>query len=719
MHASVTDAGERALGGGSRDVTAPSAKLLATDVTEPGATSHTFQVVLADDEAVDATRLDGKAVWVTGPNGYGQYATLVAIDPDAVDQPIPDLRRWEQNMLAYGAIHGDTSKEYTTWEGFPWYYDGEWAFYQIADYTGDDSWNAAAEHIENTYRSYVLANDGGVPGWRVFPHGLYEDFVRTGDEESRRAVLLLAKRSAYAYTAGNKKLGRSRETAYIMQAYMYAEKLGEPNAKLPVALEFALGHMDQWFVSKTAGSIQPFMVGLTAHALIEYDEMVGDERIQPLLERAADWLWENAWVEADRSFYYRSGAPYDPTAEPQPGAPDLNMLIAPMYAWLFKQTQEVKYLERGDAAFAGAVRGAYLSGGKQFTQNYRLSFSYLRWRQGALPKRQTVTYRVTTPSGSWDSTDNGTYTVSLLPGRVSDTNGNVTAPGALGTFDVAVAAPSVVIGRFGRFDGRSGVRLTLPTADGPLVTFSLKGNGYGVVESQSGVEFVTLVGTNSRSSLKVTSKAPSAELGGIVVDGSIHSLRLKGINLTGNIDVDGTLGSLTANNVVGPGTITIGSASADGAAVRLRLNHVTDMSVDSAMPIRSIIVTGWTNTDGIGDRVTAPSVDRLQVRAARRAAPAARSGAFDAGLELTGTGIVLGRVRIADGLSDAVWNISGSVGKVCVGGDVEDWTMTVGSDVRRLQLGNVICADVEVGGRLGKVTSANWADGAVRAEIDR
>lgn len=720
-----TPAVEMPAGADSPDVTAPSAELLVTDVTEPGATTYSFQVILEDNEAIDVASLNGNEVLVTGPNGYGQYANLIAINVDAAHRPIPNLDRWEQNMRSFGAMHGNTNNELNTWEGHPWYYDGEWAFYQIAGYTGDATWNASAQHIENTYRTYVLDNNGQVPGWRVFPHGLYEDYLRTGDEESKRAVLLLAERSVYAHLGGGEGFNRSRETAYAMQAYMYAEKLGaDPHPRLSTALEYALGHLDQWFVSKTVPYMQPFMAGLTAHALIEYDEMYGDDRIQPLLEKAADWLWDNAWVESNQSFYYRSDAPYNAAQKPSRGAPDLNMLIAPMYAWLFNQTDDVKYLERGDAAFAGGVEGAYLHGGKQFIQSYRLSFSYVQWRQAAQSKGagpspqtsgaaaspgnapQTVTYRVTTPGGAWDPADNGIYTVTLLPGQVSDTNGNFIASHALGTFDVSVSAQSVDARRFGNFEGRTGVSLTVAAANGSRVTFSLKGSGYGVVEGDSGIESIRLVGTTSRSSLKVTSKSASPEVGAIAVDGSMRSLRLKGINVTGNIDIDGTLGSLMANDVVGPGTITIGSASADGAAVSLRLNHVTDMSLNSAMPIRSIIVTGWTNTDDIADDISAPSIGKLQVRTARRGIPAPRSGAFEAGLELTGRGTVLGSARIANGVTGAAWDINGSVGKVCVDGDIEDWTMTVDSNVAALQLGNVISADVEVGGQVGKVRTA-------------
>ena len=64
-------------------------------------------------------------------------------------------------------------------------------------------------------------------------------------------------------------------------------------------------------------------------------------------------------------------------------APDLNLLIAPVYAWLYHQTGNTVYRDRADQIFAGGVAGAFLSQGKQFDQNYRLSFEYLRWRNSA------------------------------------------------------------------------------------------------------------------------------------------------------------------------------------------------------------------------------------------------------------------------------------------------------------------------------------------------
>jgi hypothetical protein len=305
--------------------------------------------------------------------------------------PIPELEKWEDQMVAFGTRHVDAERiaGHGVWEGGVWYYDGQRVFYQIADYTGDAGWLEAAGHVRRAYRDgYVLKNEGRVPGWRVFPHGLVTDYRRTRDPRSKEAVILMSQNSAFASRGGGVSTALSRETAYLVYAYLAAEELGAPrHPQFETAADFALGHMDQWFSSRNfqigapRDSLAPFMVGLTAEALIGYYEKTGDPRVPHAIQIAMDWLWEFAWIEEDEAFYYRSGDPYDPAAEPLSGAADLNMLIAPAFAWLYRMTGDPAYRQRGDKIFAGGVRHAYLAGGKQFSQNYRWSFDYVRWRR--------------------------------------------------------------------------------------------------------------------------------------------------------------------------------------------------------------------------------------------------------------------------------------------------------------------------------------------------
>ena len=54
-----------------------------------------------------------------------------------------------------------------------------------------------------------------------------------------------------------------------------------------------------------------------------------------------------------------------------------------------------------------------------------------------------ATYSIIPPGGSWDSADNGTYTVVMQPNQVFDQLGNPVAPGDIGSFTVMTSsAPS-------------------------------------------------------------------------------------------------------------------------------------------------------------------------------------------------------------------------------------------------------------------------------------
>jgi Ca2+-binding RTX toxin-like protein len=78
----------------------------------------------------------------------------------------------------------------------------------------------------------------------------------------------------------------------------------------------------------------------------------------------------------------------------------------------------------------------------------------INWSGGAIPASfisttptgngtpRTATYSFTPPGGTWDSVDNGTYTVNLQASQVKDVVGNLYAASNLGTFSVNVAAPA-------------------------------------------------------------------------------------------------------------------------------------------------------------------------------------------------------------------------------------------------------------------------------------
>jgi hypothetical protein len=302
--------------------------------------------------------------------------------------PIPELANWQARMVNYGAQHCNPGS--IAWaigtqgvqtEDNVWYYDGTKVYQDIARYTQNPGWYTCAGYTNNAYRSWVLTLTNGLTsptsalgGWRVFPDGLANDYWRTGDASSKDAAIRLALYSAFANSGGSPTCGLSRETAYILNAYLVAEELGEPrHPSYAAAVDNALIQLQKSFVTNECTFVVPFMIGLTMESLIHYYETTSDPRVPSAIETAADGLWARFWHAGTESFVYQS-------TNLNEGAPDLNMLIAPAYAWLWQLTGAQRHLDRGDVAFSSGVRRAWIGAGKAFSQNYRSSFNYVKWR---------------------------------------------------------------------------------------------------------------------------------------------------------------------------------------------------------------------------------------------------------------------------------------------------------------------------------------------------
>jgi hypothetical protein len=314
---------------------------------------------------------------------------------------IPQLHVWEFNMTQAGAMYCNQAEinaaigpNGVSTEANVWYYDGTRVFAQIAAYTKNPFWLSCAAYTNNAYRSWVLALTNGVSwpvgqlaGWRLFPDGLLWDYQRNGNTSSKEAINRMASWSPFAAPAGGASCELSRETAYIIDVFLAAERAGQPrDPRLATAVNYALGHIDQWFVTKTCSDMLPWMVSLTLEALINYHERTNDSRITPKVQLAADELWRTAWLPDQKAFFYQS------SANPKVPAGDVNLMIAPAYAWLWQRTADAKYQQRGDEIFSSGINASFFwpGGGKLFSQNYRWTFSFVKWRS-TMPNPAAVT----------------------------------------------------------------------------------------------------------------------------------------------------------------------------------------------------------------------------------------------------------------------------------------------------------------------------------------
>lgn len=333
------------------------------------------------------------------------------------DVPLAGQAQWEANMKTFGTMWCVPGQG-PSYEGNAWYYDGERVYWQIADYTHDPgAWNHCATDLGALYSSYAITNPGGVQGYHVFPLGLAMDFLRTGNAQAKTALLSLLNNGYANYknlTPSNADplngWQMSREMSYAADTIFASMLIGTPqHPNLQNVIELLFGHFDQWFVTRNAPYVQPFMVALASEPMMAYYDLTKDPRVIPLLQLAADRLWADSWDAASNGFlYYNYNAadgpppplpyPFDPQCPNKESfkvrcmgpSLDLNLLIAPLYGWVYQHTGILKYRTEGDAIFNSGVTGAWLYGGKQFSQNYRWGGKYIEWRKAPL---QTFQFR--------------------------------------------------------------------------------------------------------------------------------------------------------------------------------------------------------------------------------------------------------------------------------------------------------------------------------------
>lgn len=315
--------------------------------------------------------------------------------------PAKVVQDWEQKMTEFGRKTGESLNTLDSQSArlSAQYYDAQWVFLRIAQYTGKkDPWQGYAEAAQETYKRYLDENDFQVAGYRKFPHGLYADWKLNGDKKAREDLLRMREDGSFSDPAGMKgwfAQRRSREVAYSLETEVLAARAGadDPQRRKEFA-DMALRHIQAWTTGdyvkqeKELQFCQPFMAGLTASALISYYEYSAelgnpDKRVPKAVASLADWLWSEMWVgnvdgTGHGAFKYVA-PPREKVGKGGP-APDLNLLIAPMYGWLYQHTGKAEYAKRGDKIFASGVALADMGHGKRFNQSFRSSFDYVMWR---------------------------------------------------------------------------------------------------------------------------------------------------------------------------------------------------------------------------------------------------------------------------------------------------------------------------------------------------
>lgn len=352
-------------------------------------------------------------------------------------EAIPGLKRWERQMIDRGHYWGrffDPSNDVPidrkqTNE----FYDSAYVFFQIADYTGENEpWLTYAGWAQRVYVGHYLARaNWRAAGWRRSSHGIFENYLRHGGLGVNELELIRDRPAFSRIREGRGRGGSerlSREIALAVQAHVHAERAGAPRKmeenieQLSVFVPWMGSHLYEWRTGDFRGNWEqgqsrfaPFMFGITAHALIEFVEWErqnernpnlywpdnfpidygsgvseGVDRItwagiEGALKDVAKWAvleakhesGERMWVNSRRR---ETGFLYESIKSPKT-AFDLNLMIAHVYGWLWKETGDPFYREVGDRLFeTGAYFGA-TGTGKHFNQQYRMAFDYVKWRE--------------------------------------------------------------------------------------------------------------------------------------------------------------------------------------------------------------------------------------------------------------------------------------------------------------------------------------------------
>jgi hypothetical protein len=313
--------------------------------------------------------------------------------------PIPGKDVWESYMVQLGHKYCD-DRNYAGsrdsrnaagnflvgwgWQGDAWFYDGGRVYQQLASYTRETVWNHCALTILDPYRQWILANNAALQLYSVFPYGMAMNYWRTGEASNLNAIQLLLKNGLGANYGGWVDPYAMRETAYTADVRIAYEMItGKRDRLLAKTIDKLLGHLDMVCAGQL-GAVHPFMVGLALETAIHYYDLTVSEgkpdyRIPAAAKRAMDALWRDYYVAATHAFRYTR---WDiPTMDTWS---ILNDLVAPAYAWYWNLTGDAGSLSRGDDLFLHEydIPGDVTWCGKEFSQVYKWSFDYVRYRSG-------------------------------------------------------------------------------------------------------------------------------------------------------------------------------------------------------------------------------------------------------------------------------------------------------------------------------------------------
>lgn len=330
---------------------------------------------------------------------------------------------WAANSFPIGGCDGTVC-----------YYDGTRVWENIASYTNDTSWLADAQSTDQFYcfspSLGSLAIGGAQSGYTIFPHGYARIAATSGDTRNLTCLLSFVLSApgdpygggGYVKSGGLIDGTYIRETAYSLDVYNVLESAGYPRVywtggAFPQLGPAPSGSVDMaertttFLIEQLSEDVdginarvfakQPFMDGLAMEALIQRWQITHDPRIPYVVKREIDDLYANWYDSTNHTLFYNTGSDGPGcslnsfwfssansslcgtrAAGASVTAKVLNNLYSPAYAWYWRVCGGCgSYQSEGDDLFEHATDNS-TSSGKEFSQLFRWSFDYVRWRSG-------------------------------------------------------------------------------------------------------------------------------------------------------------------------------------------------------------------------------------------------------------------------------------------------------------------------------------------------
>jgi hypothetical protein len=269
--------------------------------------------------------------------------------------------------------------------------------------TGDVKYWIRAVHYLMAYReNYMRGYDYRVQPHNMMVEGFELHYLLTGDEESRYGVGAMASMLTSPSWIGRidenvPSYMEGRIMSRILLGILTAHRLELETADSrqtknmrDLATE-AVGRilnrqtsLGTYPAEVTCGEQLNYMTGLINEVFAKYYDLIHpDPRIPAAIAKSLDYMWSTQWKAADGGFAYLSAGTCEGVGSHTTGSPDLNMLIGHGFGWMYRQTGDAKWRERGDVIFNEGVSKAWFGSStfttaeKQFNESYRSSWQYL------------------------------------------------------------------------------------------------------------------------------------------------------------------------------------------------------------------------------------------------------------------------------------------------------------------------------------------------------